>query len=143
MVAGVLFGMGFAAVAVGASLLLGRVRGRAALALLLAAAAAVYVGATLGEQPGSAAVATGAFVVFGALALRGLEDARVLAWGWLAHAVWDLLHVIGLLDSGAPAWYEIGCLVADPLIAGYLFSRATRSQRETWTAEEAGEGRGV
>jgi len=132
---GILFGIGFAAIAIGLSQALGRDRGRAFLALLLAAAAAVYVGATLGDQPGSATVATGAFAVFGALALLGMEDVRLLVVGWLAHGAWDLLHVIGLLDSGAPYWYEVGCLIADPLIAAYLFFLGMRSKGSaaTWS----------
>jgi len=123
---GVLIGVGFAAIAIALGRLLGGIRGRAVLALLLVAAAAVYVGATLGDQPGSAAVATGALVLFGGLALWGLEDPRALALGWLAHAAWDLLHVAGLMDSRAPHWYELACVIADPLIAGYLFFWAAR-----------------
>lgn len=128
METGILAGTGFVAVAIGLSRSLGEERGRTVLALLLVAAAAVYVGATLGEQPGSAAVATGALVLFGGLALWGVEYVRVLALGWLAHAVWDLLHVIPVLESGAPGWYEAACLIADPLIAGYLFFWATRTK---------------
>jgi len=123
---GILIGVGFAAVAIGLGRSLGEVRGRAVFALLLVAAAAVYVGATLGEQHGSAAVATAALALFGSLALWGLEDPRPLVLGWLTHAVWDLLHVVGLMDSGAPDWYELACLIADPLIAGYLFFWAAR-----------------
>ena len=122
---GILTGVGFAAVAIGLAQSLGRLRGSALLALLLVAAAAVYVGATLGDHQGSAAITTAALVLFGALALWGVENPWPLAVGWLAHAGWDLLHVLGLMDSRAPHWYELACLVADPLIAAYLFILAT------------------
>jgi len=130
MVNGIVFGVAFALAAVGVSWLLGPTRGRGLLAVLLAAAAAVYVGATLGDQPGSAGLATAALVGFGALAIWGLERADVLAFGWLAHGVWDLLHVMGGLVSGVPFWYEVACLVADPLIAGFLFYQAGQIGQE-------------
>jgi hypothetical protein len=125
---GILFGLAFVAVAVGLNLLLPDLRlRRAMMALLLGAAAAVYVGSSLGELPGSAGLQTLGFLVFGGVALRGLDSARILAAGWLGHAAWDLLHVADLIVAGAPEWYQVGCLVADPLVAGYILYALRRS----------------
>jgi hypothetical protein len=125
---GILFGLAFVAVAVGLNLLLPDLRlRRAMMALLLGAAAAVYVGSSLGELPGSAGLQTVGLLLFGGVALWGWDSARILAAGWLGHAVWDLMHLVDLLVAGAPSWYQVGCLVADPLVAGYILYALRRS----------------
>jgi hypothetical protein len=118
---GILFGLAFVAAVVGINRLLptGQLR-LAMLAILLAAAAAVYVGSSLGALPGSAAVQSAGLVLFGGVALRGLNSASILAAGWLGHSLWDLLHLTDILVAGTPPWYQVGCLIADPLLAGYL-----------------------
>ena len=117
---GILFGVGFALVASGAAWVLGARRGLPLLAVLLGAAAAVYVGAAWAEPRASAGLEAAAFVGFLILALAGWERAGILALGWLAHAGWDALHLTGVLHSSAPEWYQAACLVADPLLAGFL-----------------------
>jgi hypothetical protein len=125
---GVLFGLAFVVVAVGLNLLLPDLRlRRGMMALLLGAAAAAYVGSSLGELPGSAGLQTFGFLVFAGVALRGLDSARFLAAGWLGHAAWDLLHLAGVLVAGAPEWYQVGCLVADPALAVYILFVLRRS----------------
>jgi hypothetical protein len=125
---GILFGLAFVVVAIGVNLLLpDRRMRRAMMALLLGAAAAVYVGSSLGELPGSAGLQTLGFLLFGAVALRGFDSARILTAGWLGHAVWDLLHLADVLVAGAPHWYQVGCLVADPLLAMYILYVLRRS----------------
>lgn len=120
---GVLFGAGFAALVVALALILGRDRELPLFAVVLGAAAAVYVGAALSVPGGSAGIETAGFVVFAGLAAWGWDRAGILAWGWLAHAAWDLLHLGGALTSPLPEWYEVACLVADPLLAAYLLYR--------------------
>lgn len=62
-------------------------------------------------------------VAFGTVAIAaGAVDhdaARyVLAAGWLAHAVWDVVHHHA--DRVVPRWYSELCLVCDLLLAGSL-----------------------
>lgn len=82
----------------------------------------LFVGASLGDQPGSSVVQTAAFLAFAGAALLGWEHRRVLAAAWLAHAGCDLLHLVDVLASGTPAWYQVGRLVADPLVAADLLA---------------------
>jgi hypothetical protein len=118
---GILFGLAFVGVAVAVNRLLPDAgRRRAMMALLLVAAAAVYVGSSLGDLPGSAGVQTLGFLVFAGVALRGFDTAHLLAAGWLGHALWDLLHLAHVITAGVPEWYQVGCLVADPALAGYI-----------------------
>jgi hypothetical protein len=117
---GILFGVGFALAASGAAWILGARRGLPLMAVLLAAAAAVYVGASWAEPRASGGLEAAAFVGFLILALAGWERAGILALGWLAHTGWDALHLTGVLHSSAPEWYQVACLVADPLLAGFL-----------------------
>ncbi len=127
MITGILFGVTFAGVAVALARRMGPPpKDQPLLALLLAAAAAVYVGASLGDPGVSALLPALGFIPFLALAVVGLENRRILALGWLLHTGWDAAHLIPLMASPLPHWYEIGCLVVDPLIAGYLL--ATREE---------------
>lgn len=130
MLTGIIFGLAFVAIALAVNRLLPNSQLRhAMLAILLSAAAAVYVGSSLAPQAGSAAIQTIAFVFFTAVALLGWSSAPILAAGWLGHSVWDALHVAGVLAAGAPQWYEIACLIADPLLAAYLLYALRRSNR--------------
>lgn len=132
---GVVFGVGFAVVVAGIARALGPERGLMFMAVLLGAAAAVYVGASWAEPAASPALETAALVVFVALATLGRERARILAMGWLGHTAWDVLHLSDVLASSAPSWYMVGCLVADPLLAGFLvwWSLGERSARRSAT----------
>lgn len=125
MMNGILFGLAFAIVAVGVAKLLPAPRKTPFLALLLAAAAAVYVGGAIALDAAPTFQTLG-FAAFLYAALAGWQRPIVLAAGWLAHAVWDVGHLAGM-QSVLPVWYEVGCVVADPLIAVYLVWLARRT----------------
>lgn len=120
---GILFGIGFAVGMAALGIALGRERERTLFAVILGAAAGVYAGAALGVPEGQEWLQAVGVVLFVAWALRGRERTGVLAGAWLGHTGWDLLHLAGPAVSGLPGWYEVGCLVADPLLAGYLLFR--------------------
>lgn len=68
---------------------------------------------------------TAAVLGFGAIALWAVavdpDAARyVLAAGWLAHAVWDVVH--HRLGRVVPRWYAETCLVADLTVATALLT---------------------
>jgi hypothetical protein len=68
---------------------------------------------------------TAAVLGFGAVAIAAVAadpaDARyVLAAGWLAHAVWDVVH--HRAGRVVPRWYAETCLVADLLLATVLLT---------------------
>lgn len=123
MVVGVLIGIGFAVVMAALGIALGRTRERALFAVILGAAAGVYAGAALGVPEGQEWLQAVGVVLFVIWAMWGRDRTGVLAGAWLGHAGWDLLHLAGPAVSGLPGWYEVACLVADPLLAGYLLFR--------------------
>lgn len=96
-------------------------RGIDLLALLLAFAAAVYVGVAEAEPDRSERhlqwlVALG----FVALALLGLwKSPLALAGGWLLHAAWDWRHHRRRPLRAAP-WYPPSCFAYDLVIAAFL-----------------------
>lgn len=64
--------------------------------------------------------------LYGALAGLGL---RYSPWwlvvGWAAHPAWDVgLHLIGGGAAFTPAWFAVGCVSFDLLVAGYIAVRA-------------------
>lgn len=68
------------------------------------------------------------FTVFALLAQ--FLTAWILAFGYVAHAVWDLLHEFWVLGIGdtipwtqVPAGYAAFCLVYDLVIAIYIYKR--------------------
>lgn len=132
MLSGIVFGLAFVAIALAVNQRLPTRRQlrHAMLAILLSAAAAIYVGSNLPPQTGSAATQTIAFVAFTAVALLGWSSAPILAAGWLGHSVWDFLHLAGVLAAGTPQWYEIACLTADPLLAAFLLFALRCSNRD-------------
>lgn len=98
------------------------------LAVSLVVIALVYVGiATVG---GASAVwfsleLLGA-VFYGVLAWAGLRYSLWwLALGWATHPAWDIfLHFFGDGSEFTPAWFAIGCVSFDLLVATYLVVRA-------------------
>jgi hypothetical protein len=98
--------------------------GRALLAVVLAAAAAIYVGFAAGTGQPTAWLVTEILGValFGAMAVLGLRgSAWWLAAGWALHPVWDLaLHYAGPGRSFAPDWYTVSCLGFDLIVAAYI-----------------------
>ena len=93
-------------------------------AILLGAIAWVYVGFSLQDGRGSAIGLEGAVAfVFLAVALFGLASMPYLiAAGFAAHALWDLLHHGGQSHIGTslPPWYPRFCAVYD-IVHAVLF----------------------
>lgn len=95
--------------------------------ILLAAVIYLTWGTARGElgHRGLLSAQTAALLGFGAIALWAVavdpDAARyVLAAGWLAHAVWDVVH--HRLGRVVPRWYAETCLVADLTVATALLT---------------------
>lgn len=97
-------------------------RALALLALLLAFAAAVYVGiAEAGPDRSERRLQWFVALGFVGLALLGLlRSPLVLAGAWLLHAAWDWRnHRKGGAAQAAPA-YPVACLAYDLVVAAFL-----------------------
>jgi uncharacterized membrane protein YhdT len=123
VVGGVLFGVGFAVGMIVLGLALGRERERTLFAVVLGVAAGVYAGSALAVPEGHGGLQAGGVVLFVIWAMWGRDRTGVLAGAWFGHALWDLFHLTGPAVSGLPGWYELACLVADPILAAYLVMR--------------------
>jgi hypothetical protein len=96
----------------------------------LVTAAVIYPAARVGREVGKGTavrenVAVGATVaVLGAaVATRRSRSARrIVAAGWLAHAVFDNLHDRGA-TSRLPSWYPAVCAGYDVAVAGLLLAK--------------------
>jgi hypothetical protein len=99
-------------------------RGRRMLGLGLVVAALVYVAFALrGGAPGPwLAAELAGTAVFAAVAAVGVRfSGWVLALGWGAHVLWDvLLHLSGTGGAFTPAPYPWMCVGFDLLVAGYV-----------------------
>jgi hypothetical protein len=116
-----LSGAGFAALFVVVALRFEPARRQALFAVLLASAAAVYVGAALAADPLAPLALQGvAYLAFTAAALIGLRQAWLLGAGWLLHAMWDLVHQFGALPTALPGWYREGCMGIDLVWGAFL-----------------------
>lgn len=98
-------------------------------ALLLAAIAWIYVGFALQDGRGSAMVVESlvAFAFF-VTALFGLVHAPyVIAAGFVAHALWDVLHhdSVAGIGTSLPAWYPRFCAVYDVVHAALFLALGT------------------
>jgi hypothetical protein len=96
----------------------------AAMVLALTAGAWLGLAANGGERPGmtlEVALAMGFFLAATVAPFRDPREAlTILALGFGAHAVSDVMHRPGLLADGlAPQWYIVGCAVVD-LVLGAL-----------------------
>jgi len=85
--------------------------------LLLAAIAWIYVGFALQDGRASAVGLEGvvAFVFFAAALLGLVYTPYLIAVGFVAHALWDLLHHEGAggIGTSLPSWYPRFCAVYD------------------------------
>lgn len=92
------------------------------LALLLAFAAAVYVGfAETDPEAGRTRLQWAVALAFTGMALLGLWlSPWLLVAGWVLHAGWDLLHHRGVIRTRTSAWYPGGCLAFDLIVAVFL-----------------------
>lgn len=91
-------------------------------AVLLAFAAAVYVGAAMqdssrGERRLQWLVALG-FTAVGVLGLW-LSPLFLVA-GWVLHMIWDGLHHLEKLETRVAAGYALTCLVYDLMVGGFV-----------------------
>lgn len=114
-------GVAAAAVTVAAAALLGEERGLELLAVLLAFAAAVYVGAGLqGRDPARTRIEWAVALGFTAIAVAGIwVTPALLAAGWIAHGAWDLSHHRRGSPRGA-RWYPSTCLAYDWVVGAYV-----------------------
>lgn len=106
---------------IAAAAALGAERGFELLALLLAFAAAVYVGVGLqGSDRRRARIEWIVALGFAAAALAGLWIAPAfLAAGWIGHGAWDWVHHRRRSPAGA-RWYPSACLAYDWVVGGYV-----------------------
>ena len=107
---------------VGAALVLPRDLVLPLFALLLAFAAAVYVGfAEAGAPENEKRVQWIVALGFVGLALLGLHlSPWILALGWALHTVWDFLHHQEILKTRTADWYPGACLAYDLVVAGFI-----------------------
>lgn len=108
---------------VGVALLLPPELSVALLALLLAFAAAVYVGiAEAGPERSEARLQWTVALAFVVLALLGLwVSTLVLAGGWWLHAAWDWRHHRSHAVARAAPWYPPTCLTYDLTVAAFAY----------------------
>ena len=97
-------------------------------AVALVAAALVYVVFAVagGAARSRLLLESGGLVLFSLVALLGLRvSVWVLALGWAAHAVWDVVPGAVLGAGAVPEWYPVVCLGFDLFLAGYIVMRMT------------------
>jgi hypothetical protein len=92
-------------------------------AVLLAIIAGAYIGFAANDGRHSANIIE--FLVsigFGILAIVGLALSPLLiAGGYVAHGIWDLLHHHHGPHADTPAWYIPFCVVYDVIVGAFLF----------------------
>ena len=96
------------------------------LAILLGMIASVYLGYALNDGRLRAfQVEYIGMVAFAALATIALarHSAVLLALGYLAHGLWDLIHHRRNVDTRMPWWYVPLCLGYDTVVAIYVVAR--------------------
>ena len=98
----------------------------AALVLALTAGSWLGLAANGGDRPGMTLEVALAMGFFMAAAVAPFRDPRealtILAVGFGAHAVADVMHRPGLLADGvAPQWYIVGCAVVDLLLGALCY----------------------
>ena len=122
LAAGVIFGGGTLII----PSLLARDTAFGLLAILLGMIASVYLGYALADGRLRAFqieyVGMVAFAALATIALAG-HSALLLALGYLAHGLWDLLHHRRSVDTHMPWWYVPLCLGYDTVVALYVLVR--------------------
>ena len=95
------------------------------LTAILVAAASVYIGAALAaDNRSTLALETTLGVAFIIVALVGRwYDSSVLAWGYLAHGAWDILHHRKIAGANTGKIYPVLCWVYDWIIAAVILIR--------------------
>jgi hypothetical protein len=92
----------------------------------LLVAALIYL--AFGLQRGAPAAHLGlqlaGVLVFGAVGVLGIRrPPALLAFGWTAHALWDLFLHYDTGPAFAPVWYAMFCAGIDIFIGGYIAGR--------------------
>ena len=92
------------------------------LAVFLSAIAGVYGGFSVLDGRVRTIVLEGSVMaMFIALAMVGLKfSLLILAFGYVAHGVWDLVHHPKLVTTKIAAWYPPFCAVYDFSIAAFI-----------------------
>jgi hypothetical protein len=97
-------------------------------ALLLVLTAGAYIGFAVAHenQPGvgfDIALAIGFLLIAAVTVVRDPRQAlTIIALGFAAHAVLDVLHRPGVLPAGlTPRWYAIGCAVYDVYLGALCY----------------------
>jgi hypothetical protein len=69
-------------------------------------------------------------VAYIAYKFRSIVTLRLLAAGYVIHAVYDFCHNLLFLNAGTPAWWPEFCASVDVLIGAYIAYRALGSPRQ-------------
>ena len=91
------------------------------LTVFLGAIAGVYLGfSVIDGRPRTIILETTVMAVFMGLAIIGLKfSLLILAFGYFAHGVWDLMHHPKMVTTKITAWYPPFCAVYDWTIAAF------------------------
>lgn len=118
----VLISAAMALATVGIAARLGRRWGVTVLGAALAAIAGVYVGFALVDGRTEAiALQVPVMFAFIAIAAIGIGRApRLVAWGYILHALWDGAHHLGWVTTHALDWYPAACFVYDAMVGLFL-----------------------
>ena len=120
----VVLGVALALATIDFSRLLPRPQTRRLFAVLLGAAAGVYVGDALSTGGMLLAIQTAAFAAFVILAM--LRAPWVLGAAWMLHGGWDLLHLREAIPTTLPVSYQLACLAADLVWGAFLLRLSTQ-----------------
>lgn len=101
------------------------------LAIGLVVAALVYVTFAIGRGASARwlGLESAGVLLFGGVAWLGFKGwPAVLAAGWMAHVLWDvLLHLEGAGAAYTPEWYPVLCVSFDLVVAGAILLRIPRA----------------
>ena len=96
----------------------------------LLVAALIYVGLALPTADGRwLALEAAGVAVFGGIAWLGLRRPAALAFGWMAHVVWDAGLHLGRAQPVVGSWYPLTCIGFDLIVAGFLLAGAVSFAR--------------
>ena len=111
-----------AAATIGVSLIIPKEHFYPFWAILLALAAGVYIGfAVVDENTEEYYLQWAVALIFAGIAFLGVWiSPNFLVLGWLAHAIWDLLHHYKTFETKTSSWYPVFCLIYDVIIAAFL-----------------------
>ena len=70
------------------------------------------------------------FIALFAYMQRSILGMRVLGLGYIAHAIYDVIHSTLFFNSGTPLWWPEFCGAVDGLLGIYLLCLAQSTQRE-------------